>query len=375
MIETASQFASIAAFVPVWVRGVVILALSVAFALILHAGIVAIVRRSLGGNHADARALLRRIKGLSRFAFVILALDIALPLAPINHELGVMLSRAMRVGFITLTGWIAIATVEIAALIYLRRFQVDADDNLLARKHVTQMQILKRAADTLIVIITLGAALMTFDQVRQFGVSLFASAGVAGLAVGLAARPLLSNLIAGIQIAMTQPIRIDDAVVVENEWGWIEEITSTYVVIKLWDWRRLIVPLSYFMEKPFQNWTRKSASIIGTVMLHADYTVPVERVREKLGEIAKESKLWDGKVVSLQVTDAGEHTLELRALVSATTSPRAWDLRCEVREKLIAFLQAEWPNALPLRRQSNIGEDDKMHLQHRRALVGDSPLV
>jgi small-conductance mechanosensitive channel len=181
-------------------------------------------------------------------------------------------------------------------------------------------------------------------------VSLFASAGVAGLVAGLAARPLLSSLIAGVQIAMTQPIRIDDAVVVENEWGWIEEITSTYVVIKLWDWRRLIVPLSYFIEKPFQNWTREGAAIIGSVFLYVDYAAPVERVREKLNEIVKASRLWDGRVVNLQVSDAKDHAIELRALVSARTSPLAWDLRCEVREKLIAFLRDEYPEALPRQR-------------------------
>ena len=167
---------------------------------------------------------------------------------------------------------------------------------------------------------------------------------------GLAARPLLSSLIAGVQIAMTQPIRIDDAVVVENEWGWIEEITSTYVVIKLWDWRRLIVPLSYFIEKPFQNWTREGAAIIGSVFLYVDYAVPVDRVREKLSEIVKASRLWDGRVVNLQVSDAKDHAIELRALVSARTSPLAWDLRCEVREKLIAFLRDEYPQALPRQR-------------------------
>jgi small-conductance mechanosensitive channel len=188
---------------------------------------------------------------------------------------------------------------------------------------------------------------MTFEDVRQFGISVFASAKIAGPMVGFAARPLLSSLIAGVQIAMTQPIRIDDAVIVENEWGWIEEITATYVVIELWDWRRLIVPLSHFMEKAFQNWTRETSSITGSVIIHADYFVPTERVREKLTEIVKQSRLWDGAVVNLQVTDADARRIELRAMVSAATSPAAWDLRCEVREKLIAFLQHEYPHALP----------------------------
>jgi small-conductance mechanosensitive channel len=181
-------------------------------------------------------------------------------------------------------------------------------------------------------------------------VSLFASAGVAGLVAGLAARPVLSNLIAGVQIAMTQPIRLEDAVIVENEWGWVEEITATYVVIRLWDWRRLIVPLSYFIEKPFQNWTRQSAALIGSVVIHVDYSVPVARVRDQLTEIVSQSTLWDRRVVNLQVTNATEGTIELRALVSAGSASAVWDLRCEVREKLIAFLQQTCPQALPRRR-------------------------
>jgi small-conductance mechanosensitive channel len=182
-------------------------------------------------------------------------------------------------------------------------------------------------------------------------VSLIASAGAAGIVVGLAARPLLTNLIAGIQIAITQPIRIGDAVIVENEWGWVEEITGTYVVVKAWDWRRLIVPLSYFLEKPFQNWTRQTTDLIGTVLLWVDYTVPVNHIRAKLEEIVRTTTLWDGQVVNLQVVDSSEHAVQLRALVSARTSEQTWDLRCEIREKLIAFLQAEYPTALPRQRE------------------------
>jgi small-conductance mechanosensitive channel len=181
-------------------------------------------------------------------------------------------------------------------------------------------------------------------------VSLFASAGVAGIVAGLAARPVLSNLFAGVQLAMTQPIRIDDSVVVENEWGTIEEITSTYVVVRLWDWRRMIVPLTYFIEKPFQNWTRETSALIGSAFIYVDYHAPVEAVREKLNEIVKQSKLWDGRVVNLQVTDAKEGTIELRCLMSANSASHAFDLRCEVREKLVDFLQKQYPAALPRQR-------------------------
>jgi small-conductance mechanosensitive channel len=181
-------------------------------------------------------------------------------------------------------------------------------------------------------------------------VSLFASAGVAGIVAGLAARPVLSNLFAGVQLAMTQPIRIDDAVIVENEWGTIEEITSTYVVVRLWDWRRMIVPLSYFIEKPFQNWTREGSTLIGSAMLYVDYRAPVDIIRDKLAKIVKASKNWDGKVVNLQVTDAKEQTVELRCLMSANSAGQAFNLRCEVREQLIDFLQKHHPEALPRHR-------------------------
>jgi small-conductance mechanosensitive channel len=188
---------------------------------------------------------------------------------------------------------------------------------------------------------------MSFDAVRQYGVSLFASAGVAGLAIGLAARPLLSNLIAGVQIAITQPIRIQDSVIVEGEYGTIEEINSTYVVVQLWDWRRLILPLNYFIEKPFQNWSRDSESIIGSVMIHVDYCADVPAIRRKLEQLVKTMPLWDGKVVNLQVSEATETSMQLRILVSARTAASAWDLRCLVREALIAFVSKELRYSLP----------------------------
>jgi small-conductance mechanosensitive channel len=190
---------------------------------------------------------------------------------------------------------------------------------------------------------------MTFESVKQYGVSLFASAGAAGLILGLAARPLLSNLIAGVQIAITQPIRIED-VIIENEWGWVEDIASTYVVIRLWDWRRMVVPLSYFIERPFQNWTRDTQSLIGAIAFHVDYCTDVSRLRQRLEEAVRESKLWDGAVVNLQVIEASPRAIELRALVSARSAPQSWDLRCEIREKLLAFIREEMPEAFPRER-------------------------
>src|SRR6185503_20725299 len=222
--------------------------------------------------------------------------------------------------------------------------------NLTARKHVTQVRVLQRSADVLVIIVTLAAALMTFEPVRQYGVSLFASAGVAGIVAGLAARPVLSNLFAGVQIAMTQPIRLEDAVIVENEYGNIEEITSTYVVVRLWDLRRLVLPLTYFIEKPFQNWTRESSTLIGTVLIYVDYRAPVDAIRKAAEAIVRASNHWDGRVFNVAVTDFKHDTMEVRILASAGTSGRVFDLRCEVREKLVDFLQREHPEALPRQR-------------------------
>lgn len=343
-------------FLPNWLIGILIISAGINVALLVYAIIVYTMRRALGERHPNVRTLLTRTKGPLLLALIVFALSIAVPLAPIRPITAVLISRLLHVAFIALMGWIAITATQILVQLYLRRFRLDVEDNLLARKHVTQVRILKRAADILVVLITVGAALMSFDSVRQYGVSLFASAGVAGLAIGLAARPLLSNLIAGVQIAVAQPIRLDDVVFLEGEYGTIEEITTTYVVIKLWDWRRMVVPLSYFIEKPFQNWTRETSALIGSVFLYVDYTVPVEKLREKLMEVARASPLWDGRVVVLQVSDTTkDHTVELRALLSARSAPAAWDLRCEVREKLIAYLQEEYPGALPRTRQEIVG--------------------
>jgi small-conductance mechanosensitive channel len=344
-------------WLPQNVLGVAILMVAILVALALHGTVRRLIVRLRRDNPSPALSLLATTQGITRLALIILAATLLLPLAPLTPDATSIIARSLLLATIALAGWIAMAGVELGATLYLRRFRMEAEDNLLARKHVTQVRILKRAADTLVVVLTIGFALMTFEPVRQYGVSLFASAGVAGLVVGLAARPLLSNLIAGVQIAVTQPIRIDDAVVVEGETGTVEDITSTYVVIKLWDLRRLIVPLAYFIEKPFQNWTHRGSAIIGTVTVNVDYTVPIERVREKALEIVKASPLWDGQAVNLQMTEAGEKTVQLRALVSSRDASASWDLRCELREKLIAFLQAEYPLALPRSRNENVASD------------------
>lgn len=227
------------------------------------------------------------------------------------------------------------------------QYDLGVADNLNARAVHTQINVLAKIALVAIAVISISSLLMTFEKVRQVGVTLLASAGLAGIIIGFAAQKTISTILAGFQIAITQPIRIDDVVIVENEWGWVEEITLTYVVVRIWDLRRIVLPITYFIEKPFQNWTRKTAELLGTVFIYADYTVPVEKVREHLKKIVSESDLWDGKVCGLQVTKATEHTVELRALMSSADASKGWDLRCHVREKLLKWLQETYPESLP----------------------------
>jgi small-conductance mechanosensitive channel len=295
----------------------------------------------------------RETEKVARFAFVLFAAAVALPLIPMPHEANDAIRKVFAAAVILLIGWIVVISGNVAIDRYTGGFQLDFVDNLMARKAITQARIFKRALNVVVVTITIGLALMTFDSVRQFGISVFASAGVAGIVVGLAAQPLLGNLLAGMQIAVTQPIRIDDALFIENEFGFVEEITSTYVIVRLWDWRRLVLPLTYFLQKPFQNWTRSGSAILGNARIHLDYTAPVEKLRAQVKEIVAASDLWDKNVVNVQVTDAKEDTIEIRALFSARNSGDAGDLASIVREHLIAFVQREYPEALPRHRNEN----------------------
>jgi small-conductance mechanosensitive channel len=345
--DPIQKLAANLAFAPAQAVSALILALAALIALALHWIGVRLLRPLLSERHPYWSALLHATNGPTRLALLVLALAIALPSASFDPDISDLLGKILSIATIVLIGWIAITAGHLAGDLYMARARGEGIDVLVARKHVTQVRILRQVVDTVVVVLTVSTALMTFEPVRQYGVSLFASAGVAGLVAGLAARPMLSNLIAGLQIAATQPIRLDDEVVVESQWGRVEEINSTYVVLGLWDLRQLIVPLSYFIEKPFENWTRDSTALIGSVLLHLGYTVPIERLRAKVIEIVKASPYWDGDVVKLQVQDARETSLELRVIASARSSSEVAELRYEIREKVIEFLQREHPACLP----------------------------
>jgi len=302
---------------------------------------------------------LELLYGPIRFLFPSLCLLIIILFLSIPPNIRILLNHFLAIWFIVGVAWLIIRIFAILKIIILSRYKLDVKDNLEARRISTKLGVIQRVLIVIIFILAASAILITFDKVRQIGVSILASAGIAGIIIGFAAQRSLATLIAGIQIAITQPIRIDDVVIVENEWGWIEEITLTYVVIRIWDQRRLVVPITYFIERPFQNWTRTSAELLGTVYLYADYGIPVDELRQELEKIVNASPIWDKRVAKIQVTNATEKTVEMRALISAENSSNAWELRCLVREKLIEFMQRNYPESLPrIRLETNKEDND-----------------
>jgi small-conductance mechanosensitive channel len=292
----------------------------------------------------------------ARAIFVITCLFLVLPFVPseLAAFLGQPVHQALAMALVLAMSWFAVGAVYIFEGALLRRYDITVENNIRARQVQTQMVIFRRLMIGFILVLTVGCLLWTFhdERIWKAGTGLLASAGIASLILATAAKSTASNFLAGLQIALTSPIRIDDVVVVQDEWGKIEEITSAYVVIAIWDQRRMIVPLSYFIENSFTNWTRNSADILGTAFIYVDYSVPVEAMRAQLKEIAESSPLWDKRVCGLQVTDLKEKTMEIRCLVSSRNSSESFDLRCEVREQMIAFLRDNYPDSFPRMRLS-----------------------
>ncbi|MEO8152419.1 MAG: mechanosensitive ion channel domain-containing protein [Rhizobacter sp.] len=341
MQEAWARLAASAWYSPAVAAGIAVVA-----ALIVHfigrAILLRVVRYSVMLD-----SMIRRIDKPAGFVLPVLALQIVWQGAAddlrgidsLRHWNGVLL--------IAVVTWLATAAVRGVAEGIIKLHPYDVADNLHARRILTQTRVLARTAMGVLLVSGLSFMLMTFPGVRQLGASLLASAGVAGLVVGLAAKSVFSNLIAGLQIALSQPIRIDDVLVVSGEWGRVEEITGSYVVMRLWDQRRLIVPLQWFIENPFENWTRQSAELLGSVMLWVDYTLPLEPLRAEAQRLCEASPDWDRRLCKLQVTDTTDRSMQVRVLVSSASSGQNFDLRCTLREALIAFIAREYPGALP----------------------------
>jgi len=307
-------------------------------------------RLTLFAQRSRTRAddfLLPIVGAAIRLLLPLLAIILGSSMLAVPDRLQAMFRDGVSMLLVAAIGYVLYRLVDAACDLLLERYPIDVADNRQARAVRTQVTVLRKVAVSVIVLFAFAGMLMVFDQVRQIGATILASAGVAGIVIGFAAQRSLGTLLAGFQIALTQPIRIGDSVIVEGEFGGIEEITLTYVVVSIWDQRRLIVPITYFLEKPFQNWTRTSVELLGTVELYVDYDFPIEALRRKLDSILESSKLWDRRVKAFQVTDVREHTVQVRALVSAANAGAAFDLRCEVREALLRFLQQEHPESLP----------------------------
>ena len=331
-----------------WVRGVgTLLGLAWLLARVART-LEALLQSFASRSHAEWDDVLLPFAGRAlRFILPLLALILGTPTLNLSKDAQVIIQNGISLALIATVAFVLVQFVNAMAQLMLSRYKLDVADNRLARGVYTQVMVLKKIAVAVIALVGIASALMVFQSVRQLGTAMLASAGVAGIVIGFAAQKSLGTLFAGIQIALTQPIRIDDVVIVEGEWGRIEEITLTYVVVKIWDLRRLVVPITYFIEKPFQNWTRTSADLLGTVFLYVDYTVPVDAVRQELTRLLEASPGWDRKVNVLQVTDAKQRTVELRALMSSSDAGKSFDLRCEVREKLVDFIQKNYPESLP----------------------------
>ncbi len=351
MVDAHQLTAAFGSDTAIWLRYAVVIAVATCIALLVHGAAVFVLRRGAMRTVSPSDDIvLERVAAPTRWMSVLIALAVAQPamdLGPIGLDWWHFVAGLVVPALI---GWLAAAVLAAANQIVLFRTDISMADNLRARRRRTRMSILYRIALFLILVCTICLMLMSIPAVRTVGVTLAASAGIGALAVGAAAQPALKNIIAGIQMAFTEPIRIDDVVIVDGEWGKIEEIRLTYVVIAIWDQRRLVVPVSKFLEENFQNWTRSSSDLLGTAFVHVDRTADVARIRAKLTEIVAADPLWDGRVCGLQVTDSFPTYLELRCLVSAANASRAFDLRCNVREAITAFIAAQMPDALPHRR-------------------------
>jgi len=319
--------------------------------------LMALTRRLKGREQRRAR-IGRVISRPMAFALPLLVLIPALEATPLHgHWLDQSL-RLLHIGLTACVIWLLVRAVAAGEQAILRDHPMEVADNLEARRIQTQTRVLSRVLMGAIILVGVSLILLTFPMVRQIGTALLASAGIIGLVAGIAAKPVFGNLIAGLQIALTQPIRLDDVVIVEGEWGRVEEIGSSYVVVRIWDERRMVVPLTWFIEHPFQNWTRRSADLLGTAFLWLDYRAPIPAIRAELERICKGEALWDGRVCVTQVTETTEHTLQVRLLVSARNSGDAFDLRCIVRERMLDFLAREHPQALPRTRAELLQQPD-----------------
>ncbi len=342
-----------------WTIGIIILVIATTLSAYAHRillGALDKLRRVKGGDRGHTLKIVARIRPPAQALVILTGVGIILPLLDVSPHYLEILQKTLAVIWFLALGWLLVALVYCVEDFLLLRYDVTVSNNLRARRARTQMQLMRRMVITLLILVDAGLILSVFrdSQIWHYGAGLLASAGLASLVLATAAKTSASNFLAGLQIALTEPIRLDDVVIVEGEWGKIEEITTTYVIVAIWDQRRLVVPLSYFIETPFQNWTRNTSDLLGTSFLYVDYSIPVQALRDEFTRILESDQLWDKRVNSLQVTNLSEHTMEIRCLLSAADSGKQFDLRCNVREKMVAFIQQNYPDAFPRTRFSAV---------------------
>jgi len=338
---------------PAYLWDAILVALAIIIGLIVKFMLSLLLRRKPKSNRpafSFSRSLLNRLSKPFSYFLPLLAFNFLLPLMRIRADIAQFLNKATEILLAISFANVLIALIKVFEDYVFHTFDIDKADNLKERKIRTQLQFIRRLAVSLVIVLTVCAILLSFNNLRKIGTGLLTGVGVGGIIIGFAAQKSLGNFLAGFQIAFTQPLRIDDVLVVEGEWGRVEEITLSYVVLKIWDQRRLILPINYFVEKPFQNWTRNTSDILGTVFLYLDYSIPLQPLRTELTRLLENNPLWDKRINVLQVTNASERTIEVRALMSAASSGNAFDLRCDVREGLIKFIQENYPQSLPITR-------------------------
>ena len=343
-----------------WIFAVFLISGAILFSNVVHGITFAIIKRRRKGatplQNAARPSIYRHLNHPARWVFLTICLLSTFPWLPIPAQVAHPLRIGLHIVLVIQLGWFAIGCVFVLQDALTRRYDITTENNVRARRIHTQMHFLRRMLIGLIIIIDIGCILWTFPdpQLWHYGSGLIASAGLATLVLATAAKSTVANVLAGLQIAFTEPIRIDDVVIVQGEWGRVEEITTSYVVIRIWDLRRLIVPLTYFIENPFQNWTRERSDLLGTAFLYTDYSVPVDAIREHFTKVLEASPLWDKKVCATQVTNLSEHTMEIRCLLSARNASEQFDLRCIVREEMVKFIQQNYPDAFPRTRFSSL---------------------
>ncbi|MEN5433355.1 mechanosensitive ion channel domain-containing protein [Sphingobacterium faecium] len=333
---------------PAWIWNTAFILFSFALGILIKILFIPILRYQAiaQSSYSLFRSFIRRFNKILSLFIPLVVFNSLLPFTRFNTATLHIVGKINEILLISFFAVVLIQAIKVFEDYLYHRFDINKENNLRERKIRTQIVFIRKVFITIIIVVSFAIILLSFESMQKIGAGLLTGVGVGGIIIGFAAQKSLGNLLAGFQIAFTQPIRMDDVLVVEGEWGKVEEINLTYVVVNIWDKRRLVLPITYFIEKPFQNWTRTTAEILGTVFIYVDFAIPVQQLREKLGSLLMHHPLWDGKVNVLQVTDLKERTMEIRCLMSCRNSGQAFDLRCYVREEMMSYIRTNFPDCL-----------------------------